>query len=146
MTASPSESAGLPTLADLNAHAGTLNEHMGVEIREATPERVVATMPVAPNLQPFGLLHGGASAALAETCGSILSWLVAGPGRIAVGMSLNATHHRPATSGHVTATTTVIASGRTTATTLTEIVDDEGNRVCTCTLLCALRDAPPQKR
>jgi uncharacterized protein (TIGR00369 family) len=122
-----------------------MGEHMGLEITEASAERVVARMPVERNLQPYGLLHGGASVALAETVGSILSMLVAGPGRAAVGMTITAVHHRPVMTGMVTGTATVVASGRTTATSQIAVTDEDGNRVCTCTLMCQLRDAPPAK-
>lgn len=135
----------LTTLETLNAHRGTMGEHMGLEILEASAERVVVRMPVERNLQPYGLLHGGASVALAETAGSILSMLLAGPGRAAVGMTITAVHHRPAMRGTVTGTATVVAAGRTTATSQIAITDDEGNRVCTCTLVCQLRDTPPAK-
>ncbi len=74
---------------------------MGIEVLEASPERLVATMPVEGNTQPYGLLHGGASVVLAETLGSIGAGLHAGPGRIAVGLDINATHHRAARSGLV---------------------------------------------
>ena len=134
------------TVEELNAQRGTMGEHMGVEILEASTERVVARMPVERNLQPYGLLHGGASVALAETVGSILSMMLAGPGRAAVGMTITAVHHRPATSGMVTGTATLLASGRTTATSEIAITDEDGNRVCTCTLVCQLRDAPPVRR
>ncbi len=83
----------------LGSTAGTLMERMGIEVTEATQERVVATMPVEGNTQPYGLLHGGASVVLAETIGSIGAALNAGPGRIAVGLDINATHHRAARSG-----------------------------------------------
>ena len=76
--------------------AGHLGTRMGIEITRATPELVVGTMPVEGNTQPYGLLHGGASDALAETLGSIGAMLHAGPGGIAVGVYLNVTHHRAA--------------------------------------------------
>jgi uncharacterized protein (TIGR00369 family) len=133
------------TVEELNAHMGPMGEHMGLEILEASAEQVVARMPVERNLQPYGLLHGGASVALAETAGSILSMMLAGPGRAAVGMTITAVHHRPATTGMVTGTATVVAAGRTTATSSIAITDDAGNRVCTCTLVCQLRDAPPAR-
>ena len=76
---------------------------MGIELVEVAPERVVATMPVEGNTQPYGLLHGGASVVLAETLGSIgVGHRTRGPGAIAVGLDINATHHRAATSGIVT--------------------------------------------
>ena len=73
-------------------------------------------MPVAGNRQPFGLLHGGASVVLAESLGSIAAALHGGPEKVPVGIEINATHHRSATSGHVTGTATAITLGRTLAT------------------------------
>ncbi|MEU4403150.1 MULTISPECIES: PaaI family thioesterase [unclassified Streptosporangium] len=114
---------------------------MGIEITEATAERVVGTMPVEGNIQPYGLLHGGASCVLAETLGSTGAAIHAGPGRIAMGVEINATHHRSATSGLVTGVATRIHGGRTLATYDIEIVDEQGRRVCTSRLTCMLRDA-----
>lgn len=122
------------------SHRDTLVERMGIEITEATPERVVGRMPVEGNLQPYGLLHGGASCVLAETLGSTGAALHAGTGRGAVGIEINATHHRSATSGHVTGVATRIHGGRTLATYDIEITDDQGRRVCTSRLTCMLRD------
>ncbi|HOZ59883.1 MAG TPA: hotdog fold thioesterase, partial [Nakamurella multipartita] len=92
----------LPILREMR---GELAERLGIEITEFTRDRVVATMPVAGNRQPFGLLHGGASAALAETMGSFHGSLVGG-GRAPLGIDLNCTHHRSATDGLVTAVST----------------------------------------
>ena len=95
---------------------GGLNEKMGVTLTEISVERVVATMPVEGNTQPYGLLHGGASIALAETLGSVGSGLHAQTlGKLAVGVDINATHHRAATSGIVTGVATPAPRGRTTA-------------------------------
>ncbi|GGO12622.1 PaaI family thioesterase [Microbispora bryophytorum] len=118
-----------------------LHRRMGIEILEASAERVVGRMPVEGNVQPYGLLHGGASCVLAETLGSTGAALHAGPGRIAVGIEISATHHRSATSGHVTAVATRVHGGRTLATYAIEIADDEGRAVCTARLTCMLRDA-----
>ena len=82
---------------------------MGIEYLEAGPERVVAKMPVKGNTQPYGLLHGGASCVLAETLGSVGAALHAGAGRIAMGIEINATHHRSATEGYVTGVATRLA-------------------------------------
>ncbi|MFB9674443.1 PaaI family thioesterase [Streptosporangium vulgare] len=114
---------------------------MDIQITEATAERVVGTMPVEGNIQPYGLLHGGASCVLAETLGSTGAAIHAGPGRIAMGVEINATHHRAATSGLVTGVATRIHGGRTLATYDIEIVDEQGRRVCTSRLTCMLRDA-----
>ncbi|MEU7985367.1 hotdog fold thioesterase [Streptosporangium canum] len=122
------------------SHKDTLVQRMGIEITEAAPERVVGRMPVEGNIQPYGLLHGGASCVLAETLGSTGAALHAGPGRIAVGVEINATHHRSATSGHVTGVATLIHGGRTIATYDIAITDEQGRRVCTSRLTCMLRD------
>ena len=131
---------------ELNAMGGPLAAKMGITFTEATMDRVVATMPVEGNTQPYGLLHGGASVVLAESVGSMLAVLHAGDGRAAVGMTINAIHHRPASSGTVTGTGTVIQAGRTTASIAIAITDDDGRRICSCTLICQLRDAPPVER
>ncbi|KAB8185643.1 PaaI family thioesterase [Microbispora catharanthi] len=125
----------------MNAPGDHLHQRMGLEILEASAERVVGRMPVKGNTQPHGLLHGGASCVLAETLGSTGAALHAGAGRIAVGIEINATHHRSATSGHVTAVATRVHGGRTLATYAIEITDDEGRAVCTARLTCMLRDA-----
>ncbi|MER7424361.1 PaaI family thioesterase [Nonomuraea rubra] len=113
---------------------------MGIQFLEVTAERVVGRMPVEGNTQPYGLLHGGASAVLAETLGSVGAAVHAGPERIAVGIELNATHHRSATSGYVTGVATRLHGGRTLATYDIEITDEQGRRVCTSRLTCMVRD------
>jgi uncharacterized protein (TIGR00369 family) len=117
---------------------GGLNEKMGIELVEISAERVVATMPVEGNTQPYGLLHGGASVVLAETLGSVGSAIHAHPDRLSVGIEINATHHRSATSGLVTGTATAVHLGRSTATYEVVITDDRGKRVCTSRITCAL--------
>ncbi|MFJ2646863.1 PaaI family thioesterase [Streptomyces sp. NPDC087420] len=122
--------------------AGHLGTRMGVEIVEASPERVVGTMPVEGNTQPYGLLHGGASAVLAETLGSIGSMLHGGSRKVAVGVDLNCTHHRGVRDGLVTGVATPVHRGRTTATYEIVITDAQDRRVCSARLTCLLRDAP----
>lgn len=122
---------------------GTLMERMGMELLEVGADRTVARMPVAGNTQPYGLLHGGASAALAETVGSVASARHAAPDRIAVGVDLSATHHRAVREGWVTAVATPLSLGRSIACYEIVITDDEGRRVCTARLTCALRERPP---
>jgi 1,4-dihydroxy-2-naphthoyl-CoA hydrolase len=128
-------------LAQMPQGMGALNDKMGIEIVEISPERVVATMPVEGNTQPYGLLHGGASVVLAETLGSIGSALHAMPERLSVGVDINATHHRAATSGVVTGTATAIHLGRSTAAYEVVITDEEGRRLCTARITCALMPA-----
>ncbi|NJP45720.1 PaaI family thioesterase [Actinacidiphila epipremni] len=124
--------------------AGHLGERMGIRILEASPDKVVGTMPVEGNTQPYGLLHGGASAVLAETLGSVGAMLHGGPSKITVGVDLNATHHRGMRSGLVTGTATPVHRGRSSATYEVVITDDEsGKRVCTARLTCMLRPAAP---
>ena len=118
-----------------------LHERMGIEVVEASVQRVVATMPVEGNTQPYGLLHGGASAVLAEGVGSIAAALHAGPDRIALGIDINATHHRGVREGRVTATATPLHLGATTTTHAIAIVDDEGRPVCSARLTCLIRAA-----
>jgi 1,4-dihydroxy-2-naphthoyl-CoA hydrolase len=125
------------------ASADTLSGRMGIKIVEASPGRVVGTMPVAGNTQPYGLLHGGASCVLAESLGSLGAALHAGPDRVTVGIEISATHHRGATQGEVTGVATMLHGGRTLTTYEIVITDDQGRRVCTSRLTCLLRDAVP---
>jgi uncharacterized protein (TIGR00369 family) len=121
----------------------TLAERMGIEFVEASAERVVATMPVAGNTQPYGLLHGGASCVLAETIGSLGAAILAGPDRATMGIEIGASHHRAAREGTVTGVATLLHGGRTLATYEIVITDDDGHRVCTCRLTCLFRDSVP---
>lgn len=120
---------------------GELADHMGIRLVEASAERTVATMPVLGNRQPLGLLHGGASALIAETVGSVAASLAAGEGRFAVGIELSISHHRSATDGTVTATASAVQLGKTLATYEIAIVDDGGRRISSGRLTCLLRDA-----
>jgi 1,4-dihydroxy-2-naphthoyl-CoA hydrolase len=131
----------LKAMQDMNPHS--LLHRMEIEVLEATPQRLVARMPVEGNTQPYGLLHGGASVVLAETLGSIGSALHAGPERIAVGLDINATHHRAARSGFVTGTATALSLGNTLASYDVVITDEQDRRICTCRITCLIRDAAP---
>ncbi|WP_344232025.1 hotdog fold thioesterase [Kribbella hippodromi] len=123
---------------------GTLLELMGIGVTEAAAERVVATMPVKGNTQPYGLLHGGASCVLAESLGSIGSALHAAThGKVAVGVDINATHHRAVRDGVVTGVATPIYLGRTTTSYEVVITDERDKRVCTARITCQLIQAPP---
>ena len=120
---------------------GELPAAMGIEYVEVGAERLVATMPVEGNRQPFGLLHGGASGVLIETAGSIAATMHAYPiGKIAVGIELSVSHHRGVREGLITCTVTATALGRSLASYQAEIVDAEGNRVATGRLTCMLRE------
>jgi uncharacterized protein (TIGR00369 family) len=113
-----------------------LDEKLGIRIIDFDPDRLVATMPVAGNEQPFGLLHGGASCALMETIGSWAGALHAGPDKQVVGIELNASYLRGATSGVVTAVCTPVRRGRTLSTFLIEITDESGRPTATGRLTC----------
>jgi uncharacterized protein (TIGR00369 family) len=117
---------------------GTLDKKMGIEIIEASPERLVGTMPVEGNTQPFGLLHGGANVVLAESLGSVGTHLHAGPTRLIVGIEINASHHKSATSGIVTAVATAVTLGKTLCTYNVEITNDKGEKTCTARITCLI--------
>ncbi|HSV66833.1 MAG TPA: hotdog fold thioesterase [Mycobacteriales bacterium] len=133
---SPIDLAGLPE---------QLNDKLGVAIVDWTPDRLVGTMPVAGNRQPYGVLHGGASCALAETLGSVAAALNAGPGLRTLGIEINASHHRAVTEGLVTGVCTPLHRGRTLATYQIEITDEQDRRVCTARLTCIVRPAEPPR-
>ncbi|WP_150242611.1 PaaI family thioesterase [Nocardiopsis quinghaiensis] len=137
------DSEAMRRMLDTGALTSGLGERMGIEVTEASAERVVGRMPVEGNVQPFGLLHGGASCVLAESLGSIGSTAHAARfGRTAVGIEINATHHRSATEGYVTGVATPVHLGRTLATWDITITDDGGRKVCTSRLTCMLRETP----
>jgi 1,4-dihydroxy-2-naphthoyl-CoA hydrolase len=125
------------------AGADTLPGQMGITFLEAAPERLVATMPVAGNTQLYGMLHGGASVVLAESLGSIGAALHAGEGRIArgriaLGIDINATHHAAVRKGIVRGVATALHLGRTSATYEVVISDENGRRICTSRITCAV--------
>ena len=106
--------------------------HLGIEYLDLTPGHIVARMPVDHRtMQPFGRLHGGASMALAETIGSLGSYLlVKEEGKLAVGIEINANHVRAACSGWVTGTGKIVHQGKTTHVWEIRIEDDEHQLVC----------------
>jgi uncharacterized protein (TIGR00369 family) len=118
--------------------AGALGEKMGIQVIEATPQRLVGTMPVEGNTQPVGLLHGGASVVLAESLGSIGTQLHAGIERRIVGVDINATHHKSATSGIVTGVATAISLGKTLCVYDVVITNEAGERTCTSRITCMI--------
>jgi uncharacterized protein (TIGR00369 family) len=120
---------------------GQLGERMGIEYLEFSVDRIVARMPVDGNRQPYGLLHGGASCVLAESMGSMGAAVHAGAGKIAMGIEINATHHRSATEGYVTGVATPLHLGRSVCTYQIVISDERERRVCTARLTAVIRDA-----
>jgi len=121
---------------------GALNEKMGIVILEASPERVVGKMPVETNTQTFGIMHGGANVVLAETLGSLGAWMHAGGSKRVVGVDINATHHKAASSGFVTGVATPVSLGRTLACYDIVITNEDGERTCTARITnLILRDS-----
>jgi uncharacterized protein (TIGR00369 family) len=120
---------------------GELAERMGIALIELSAERAVATMPVAGNRQPLGLLHGGAYVVIAESLGSMAANVWGhSKNKFAVGIEVNASHSASATTGLVTATCKAITLG--SALTLHEIVitDEDGKRLSTVRITNLLRD------
>jgi uncharacterized protein (TIGR00369 family) len=117
---------------------GALDKKMGIEILEASPERLVGRMPVDGNTQPFGLLHGGANVVLAESLGSVGTHLHAGPDRRIVGVDINATHHKSATSGFVTGVATAVSLGKTLCVYEIVITNETGQRTCSARITCMI--------
>ena len=117
---------------------GALDKKMGIKILEAEPGRLVGTMPVEGNTQPMGLLHGGANVVLAESLGSIGTSLHAGPNRKIVGVDINATHHKSATTGLVTGVATAISLGKTLCSWEIVITNEAGERTCTARITCLI--------
>ncbi|KAB2840462.1 hotdog fold thioesterase [bacterium] len=116
----------------------TMAETLGMELIEAKPGRVVITMPVDPRThQPYGLLHGGASVALAETAASLGGWLlVAAEGKVVVGQEINANHLRSVRSGKVKAIGEIVHQGKASQVWETKIYDEKDRLICIsrCTL------------
>lgn len=111
---------------------------IGINFIKISREEMIAEMPVDHRtVQPFRVLHGGASVALAETLCSVGAWIHLPEGKTAVGIEINANHHRPVfEGGKVTATATPIQVGKTIHVWETKIVDERGKLICTsrCTL------------
>jgi uncharacterized protein (TIGR00369 family) len=120
---------------------GVLADRMGIEILEFDREHAVARMPVEGNTQPIGLLHGGAYCVLGESLGSMHANYLAGEGRVAVGVDINATHTGSATSGWVTGTCRVIHAGRTLTVHEIVVTDERGRRCSTLRITNLIREA-----
>lgn len=119
---------------------GSLTRKLGIQFLELSADHSVATMPVKGNTQVIGILHGGAHVVLGESLGSISAAIHAGPGRVAMGIEINATHSRSVSSGIVTATCTALSLGRTLATHEIVVRDEEGRRLSTVRITNFLRD------
>jgi 1,4-dihydroxy-2-naphthoyl-CoA hydrolase len=127
---------------------GALGERMGIRIVSASIDSqglatIAGSMPVEGNTQPYGLLHGGASAVLAETLGSIAAGITAhqriGLGALVVGIDLNCTHHKAARDGIVTGVAHMISAGNTMLSSEIVITNEQGDRICTSRLTAMAR-------
>jgi 1,4-dihydroxy-2-naphthoyl-CoA hydrolase len=134
-----------PTVEQLQEHSrNTLVETIGIRVTEIGPDFLRASMPVNPTThQPMGVLHGGASVALAETVGSLAANLCVDQKLYAcMGQEINANHLRPVSSGIVTATARPYHLGRRSQVWGIEIRDEQQNLVCISRLTMAVVDRP----
>jgi 1,4-dihydroxy-2-naphthoyl-CoA hydrolase len=136
-------SATPPGVPGVDPSAG-IHGLLGVEMLETTPERVVLRLPVDWRVhQPYGILHGGVSALLAESAASLGAALAAGPGKGVVGIELNASHLRSLRQGHLTATATPVRVGRTVQVWRITLTDDDGRAICESRCTVSVIDTPP---
>jgi uncharacterized protein (TIGR00369 family) len=128
-------------LASALVYENTIHESLGIRALEVTANRVVLEMDVTPTVhQPFGLLHGGASAVIAESAASMGSYMNCEPGvEFSVGVDLNITHLRAKRSGTVTATAQPIRQGRTIHVWNIDIVGEDGKQVAVARCTLAVR-------
>ena len=129
------------TLTDLNAlNKGTMGENLGIEFTEIEEDRISATMPVDHRtVQPYGILHGGASLSLAETLGSVAAYCSIDVSKyLSVGLEINANHIKSARSGYVTGTAKAIHIGKSTHVWAIEIVDEAEKLICTSRITMAI--------
>jgi uncharacterized protein (TIGR00369 family) len=141
MTTPPSPPG--PDASTLPGGGRGINDLLDVEVVEAGPERVVLRLPVDWRVhQPFGMLHGGVSALLAESAASLGGALAAGPGRNVVGIELSASHLRGLRDGHLTAEATPVRVGRTIQVWRIVLTDDDGRAICESRCSLAVLDGP----
>ncbi len=135
-----------PSLEAINALSqNTLGERLGMEITEIGVDFLRGRMPVdARTSQPFGLLHGGASVALAETLGSLAGQLCVPQGRMVVGLEINANHVRGARSGFVLGTARALHIGGRTQVWEIRIEDESAELVCVSRITLAVIAKPPK--
>lgn len=124
---------------------GALAQKMGMQFLDFSVERCVATLPVEGNTQPVGLMHGGAYVVLGESLGSMAANLHAGAGRLAVGVDINATHTRSATSGIVTGVCTPVHLGRSITVHEIVVTDDQGRRCSTIRITNMIKELPAER-
>jgi uncharacterized protein (TIGR00369 family) len=133
-------------VVNLERFQGTgVNQQLGVEVVQATADRVELRLEVGPKVhQPYGILHGGVSALLAESAASIGAAIAAGAGRNVVGIELNANHVRSMRDGVLTAVATPVKAGRRIQVWAIELTDDKGRVICVSRCTLAVLDAEPE--
>ncbi|MFN2609612.1 MAG: PaaI family thioesterase [Actinomycetota bacterium] len=119
---------------------GALMDRMGIEWGEANKDKLIATMPVEGNTQPYGMLHGGASAVLAEGMASVGAWLNA-PDKLVMGIEIKVNHLRPVTKGYVTGVAIPISVGRTVQVWQITLTNDEDKPSAFAVCTIAVREA-----
>jgi 1,4-dihydroxy-2-naphthoyl-CoA hydrolase len=122
----------------------TVSEVLGCEIKEMDKDRIVMTMPITnASRQPFGLLHGGVSVVLAESCASLGTWLnINQETQAGVGIEINANHLRAKRDGIITATATPFHKGRTSMVWDIRITDEQDKLICVSRCTVAVIDRP----
>jgi 1,4-dihydroxy-2-naphthoyl-CoA hydrolase len=134
------------TPAELNERGSrTLHGYLGIRVTEIGPDFLRATMPVSERThQPYGVLHGGASVALAETAGSLAAMLCVEPPYLVLGQDINANHLRSISSGLVIATARPFHLGRSSHVWHIEIRDEQERLVCVARLTMAVVERRPK--
>ena len=126
------------------AETSNVHHQLGIEIVSATPDQVVVSVEVGPQVhQPYGILHGGVSALLAESAASIGGALDVGPERVVVGTELNCSHLRSMSSGTLTATATPVRKGRSVQVWAIDLRDDRDRQICVARCTLQVLKAPP---
>jgi len=127
----------------LNPEVQNVHDALGIEVIKATPEEVVVQVMVGPKVhQPYGILHGGVSALIAESAASIGGAITVGPDRIVVGTELNCSHLRSMREGLLTATARPIRTGRTVHVWAIDLTDENGRMICIARCSLAVLDTP----
>jgi 1,4-dihydroxy-2-naphthoyl-CoA hydrolase len=139
----PKRAAEIANQQAAEGTGGTMIAGIGIEYLEVSGARVVARLPVERNTQPYGLLHGGATAALCETIGSVGTAMAVGLEKVVTGIELNVNHLRAVRAGHITGMGIPLHVGRTTAVWDIRVTDDEDRLVAVGRLTLAIRDQTP---
>jgi 1,4-dihydroxy-2-naphthoyl-CoA hydrolase len=123
---------------------GTIHDSLGIRTLEATRERVVVEMEVGPRVhQPFGIMHGGASAVMVESAASIGAYVSVQPGHNALGIDLNVSHLKAVRAGVLRAVAQPVRKGRTIHVWTVEVTDEAGDRIAVGRCTLAIKEARP---